>query len=101
MKPFKGFLVLVAFVIGYFLISHSLQSEVKVISVSVKPSSYVVDGVRVDLERVVELIKSYQGQGVEICLENTASRERLHAITQKIRDVEFRRKVFTHRDRCT
>lgn len=99
-KKVQGLLILVLFGVAYLLMSRFLYPKLSVIEVTVTSDSYLIGSERKHIDEVVEMVKSYEDQGFEICLEHNASPERLTAITDKLNGIEFRRKSFLSKDIC-
>lgn len=100
MKLFKRFSILAALALGCFIITYLLNPKVNTVTVNVTPEAYLINGKHKSLAEVVEIVKGYENQGYQICLESKAAQEKVSAITDKIRGIPYKSKGFTNKEKC-
>lgn len=100
MKHIKVLSVFFAAIILGSLIAYLMEDRDLPLRLNVTQEGYYIGVEKVTLSKAVDALLSYKGRRILICREYNASNDKLTAITDMIREAEYRSKGFISSATC-
>jgi hypothetical protein len=81
-------------------ISYLMEDREPPLRINVTDDGYFIGTQLVSLVQAVEAMKSYEHRKVHICREYSVSNSELEALTNKVKNIEYKSKGFTNSNAC-